>query len=74
MKDRLCSIRQDFQLAVLQSHGIPDDAYEALERNDATGFINARMHHLIQLEREFMQNLGITPPPEESVEETDIDI
>ena len=62
MKDKFCSIRQDFQLVVLQSHGIPDDAYEALERNDATDFINARMQHLIQLEREFMQQLGINPP------------
>ena len=73
IKDRLSSIQKNSQAAVLQSHGIPDEAYQALKRNGAKGFINTRMKHIIQLEREFMQQLGITPPPENS-EETDIDI
>lgn len=71
IKDRLDLTRQDSQLAVLRSHGISDEAYEFLRRDAAADFINIRMQHLIQLEREFMQKLDITPP---SIEETDVDI
>jgi hypothetical protein len=57
---------------VLASHGINQEAYAALVADDAAGFIAARERHLVQIEREFMSELGLTPPAE-ALGESDID-
>jgi len=72
-KDQLLSINPQKLDEVLNSHGIPREAYEALKRNDADGFIEARAKHLAQLERKFMEEIGVTPPAEEEFGEADID-
>ncbi|MCK5524338.1 MAG: DUF262 domain-containing protein [Thiomargarita sp.] len=73
VKKQLLSISENQLSRILDSHGIPLEAYEALEKNDAQGFIEKRAEHLAQLERQFMENLGITPPQDEIFGETDID-
>jgi hypothetical protein len=52
------SVRDD----VLRSLAIPTSAFELLDENDAVGFLEMRMAHLDELEREFMQVHGVTPP------------
>lgn len=47
---------------VLESHGIPGDAWQALMGGDAPGFIAARRSHLISLELKFMGEHGVTVP------------
>jgi len=72
-KEQLRSINPQNLDIVLDSHGIPREAYEALVKNDARGFIEARAQHLAQLEREFMAKIGVTPPKETDFGEADID-
>jgi len=57
---------------ILASHGIDAAARVALEAGDAAAFITARAHHLARIERDFMVELGLTPPAEE-LGESDID-
>jgi len=73
VKKQLLSISENQLSRILDSHGIPLEAYEALKKNDAQGFIEKRAEQLAQLERQFMKNLGITPPKDEIFGETDID-
>ena len=56
---------------ILESHYIPQEAYEALLRNDARGFIESRARHIAQCERDFMESLGITLPKDTYPEESD---
>jgi len=72
-KEQLRSINTQNLDRVLHSHGIPPEAYEALLRDDARCFIEARAQHLAQLEREFMEKMGVTPPKETDFGEADID-
>ncbi|MEK8021460.1 MAG: DUF262 domain-containing protein [Candidatus Parabeggiatoa sp.] len=73
VKKQLLSISENQLSRILHSHGIPLEGYEALQKNDAISFIEKRAEHLAQLERKFMENLGITPPKDEIFGETDID-
>jgi len=73
VKKQLLSINPQKLDKVLNSHGIPCEAYDALLKDDACGFIEARAKHLVQLEREFMKKMGITPSEETGFGEADID-
>jgi hypothetical protein len=59
--------------AVLRSHGIPPDARALMERDEHDAFIQRRLEHLIQLEREFMAERGVTPPTEREPQAAPID-
>jgi hypothetical protein len=57
---------------VLKSHCIPLAALEQLEEGDGEGFIARRASILVQLERNFIEDMAIeTPPSDEG--EADID-
>jgi hypothetical protein len=62
IRKRLSSIPEAKQEQILDSHGIPTEAYEALEKNDAETFIKVRTQHLMEIEKKFLQSLdlGIT--------------
>ncbi len=73
IKKRLCSIPENLRDRVLESHGIPPDACQALIENDAQKFIEARTRHLAEIEKQFIRDLGITVPDEIDYGEADID-
>ncbi len=73
VRNRLCSLPEDKQEKILQSHGISFKAYKALQQGDAHGFINTRARHLAELERNFMHDLGIELPSDIGFAEADID-
>jgi hypothetical protein len=60
IKDRLLSIPEPKQEQILNSHGIPTKAYQALKENDAETFLQLRTLHLMELEKNFIQKFGIT--------------
>ena len=72
-KEQLLSINPQKLDEILESHGITHESYEALRENDARGFIEARAQHLAKIEREFMEEIGVTPPTETGFGEADID-
>ncbi len=72
-REQLRSINPQNLDIVLDSHGIPREAYESLMQDDARGFIEARARHLMQIERVFMEKMGITFPTETDFGEADID-
>ena len=72
-KQQLRAIERNVRDRVLASHGITSSAYASLERDDAPGFIRDRIEHLSELERKFIEELGLTPPRELSTAEPDID-
>jgi len=73
VRDRLRDIQAQYLDEVLSSHCIPREAYDALRRSDAKGFIESRARHLMAIEKDFMADLGITPPSSDSQVEADID-
>lgn len=72
IKKQLMSVSSKNQQQVLESHGITDEAFEALKKNETERFIELRAEQLAKLEREFMEKIGVNPP-EEPFGETDID-
>jgi hypothetical protein len=65
VRRRLLSIPPLLRAPVLTSHGINDEAYDALVANDAPRFVKVRARYLAQIERAFMHDLRLTPPSEE---------
>ncbi len=59
--------------AVLDSHGIPPDAFEALRQENYREFLEKRFKHLEAIERDFMQKRGVTPPTDSRMEPPAID-
>lgn len=47
---------------VMESHGIPAGAVDALIKEDYHGFLKQRLVHLARIERDFMEKRGVTPP------------
>ncbi|MEN8214989.1 MAG: DUF262 domain-containing protein [Pseudomonadota bacterium] len=60
IRERLLSIPEPKQEQILNSHGIPTKAYQALKEDDAETFIELRTQHLMELEENFLQQFGIT--------------
>lgn len=52
------SVRDD----VLESHAVPPESFELLQTGDHDEFLRCRLARLGQLEREFMDGVGVTPP------------
>ena len=73
VREHFLSIPDQFRDSVLRSHGITLDAYNALLRDDVRGFIENRAQNLSQIERDFMNNLGINPSTEAGFGEADYD-
>lgn len=73
VKEQLRSLDPQIRREVLESHLIPDEAFEALERDDALGFIQKRAACLARVEREFIIDLGLTPAKEGVFGDADID-
>lgn len=48
--------------AVWRSHGIPLDAADRLAAHDGSSFVHARLSHLTELERRFMEERGVELP------------
>jgi hypothetical protein len=48
--------------AVLESHAVPVGSVSLLERGENDGFLRDRMQLLGRIEREFMEDVGVTPP------------
>lgn len=72
VRAQLLGVQANLRTKVLASHGIDDEAYEALENDDPEAFILARARQLAQVEREFMAIIGVTPA-EEEMGSTDLD-
>lgn len=64
VRDRFRSIPEGIRDSVLESHGISEDAFAALMKDDSHDFIDLRARTLAQLEREFMRAKGIRLPDE----------
>lgn len=58
----LCAIQGSLLHPVLESHGIPTQAFEALRQGRYERFIRERATALAAREREFMSSLGVTLP------------
>ncbi len=58
---------------VLESHGIPADAFEALRQDNYREFLEKRLQHLEAIEKAFMQGRGVTPPTDSRIEPPAID-
>jgi hypothetical protein len=48
--------------AVLASHGIPEEAFAALRKDDFQLFLEKRLECLEAVEMDFMKKRGVTPP------------
>jgi len=72
VRAQLLGIPPNIRGKVLASHGIDDEALEALEADDSETFITSRARQLARVERAFMSAAGITPA-EEEMGETDLD-
>jgi hypothetical protein len=72
VRAQLLGVQANLRTKVLASHGIDDEAYEALENDDPEAFILARARQLARVEREFMAIIGVTPA-EEEMGSTDLD-
>ncbi len=57
---------------IIESHGIPAEAFERLRQGDDEGFIRLRAEYLASLEQEFMDEIGVQHSGS-LVGETDID-
>ncbi|WP_437899732.1 GmrSD restriction endonuclease domain-containing protein [Sorangium sp. So ce124] len=71
-RTQLLAIPDEVRERVLASHGIPLEAFEALKRNDRSGFIEARAAHLAQIERAFLTELDL-PLPAQDAGEAEVD-
>jgi len=60
--------------AILESHYISEEAWQALARSDHGGFIEERMKTLMALERQFMEGKGVHPPKSDQAALSAIDI
>jgi hypothetical protein len=58
----LRSIEPEHRDAVLRSLAIPPEAFDLLDGNDPTAFLETRLRYLDELERAFMRDHGVTPP------------
>ncbi len=50
------------QHEVWQSHALPLQAADLLSASDASAFLEARQDEMIRVERQFMEQVGVTPP------------
>lgn len=73
IKEQIAAVAPDLKNKVLESHGISEDAFQALLNNNAKDFIVNRAQYLAEIERNFISDMGI-PISEDSISgETDID-
>ena len=72
-KAQLLNVPADLRQKVLESHCISEDAFRALQHDDARLFIETRAADLERAERKFMESIGLTPPKETGYAEPDID-
>ncbi len=61
-KNWLLKLDLSIRDVVLQSHAVPPDSFKLLERGEHDAFLRQRMTLFGQLEREFMRQVGVTPP------------
>ncbi len=61
-KSWLLELHNDRKSDVLESHAILPQAAEALSEGDYDTFLRLRLERLGQIERDFMQKVGVTPP------------
>jgi len=61
-KKWLLDLDPSIRNAVLESHGIPPEAFEALRQDDFQLFLEKRLERLEAVERDFMQKRRVTPP------------
>ncbi|MBI9074559.1 MAG: DUF262 domain-containing protein [Desulfatibacillum sp.] len=72
-KVQLLGVYDELRQKVLESHCISEEAFHALQNDDARCFIETRAKDLERSEREFMVSLGLTLPKETGYAEPDID-
>ena len=72
---RRLSFEEDSGLCnkILYSHGIPPEAFDDLMNDCAEDFLRKRRDHLIQLERDFMQQEGVVLPQSREPQSAPID-
>lgn len=58
---------------ILGSYAIPVDSLHWLSENDADRFLQDRLNYLIQLERDFIKDKGVTPPLDRETRPAPID-
>ncbi len=63
---QLMDLPDEERVQVLGSHCIDDAAWEALQADDAAGFVKRRTQYLIDMERELMRELDLQPPERET--------
>ena len=72
-KARLLALKKtEKKKMILESHGIPPEAFSALEKDDARSFIELRAKRLAEIETAFMQTIGVVPA-KKPTGETDLD-
>ena len=69
----LSVLKENVRNEVLESHGIPSEAWEPLSSGDRDAFIKMRQDYLIQLELDHMQEQGVTPPLDSTPQAAPID-
>ncbi len=62
----LLAVADDLRPLVWESHAVPLGAADALQQPDASAFLRARLHRLIELERNFMLARHVTLPLSDS--------
>jgi hypothetical protein len=70
----LVNLKEEFRNEILNSHYISAAAFEALLNNENTVFVERRTETLMELERSFMKEKGVTPPISHDVASSAIDI
>lgn len=75
IRNLLLSAEEDIHLKFLKSHCIPQEAYDALEKDDPEAFIELRKDYMFSKEAELMRQFGVEPfnNNKESVDEPEID-
>ena len=73
-KKWLLALDPDRRRAVLLSHHISEDAWQALVDGDNRTFVEERIKTLMALEREFMKEKGVSPPKSDQPAPSAIDI
>ncbi len=73
VRDRFRSIPEGHRDAVLDSHGISNDAFTAFMADNSNGFIDARAKAMANIEREFMRAKGIKLPDELTTDDVVVD-
>lgn len=59
--------------AILTSHAIAPEAFELLSNGQHNEFLRLRMEQLGDIERDFMQEVGVTPPKSQEAQPSPID-